>query len=86
MSATADGHAQQFLHVLDSILQQLDTPDKAKIATTCAALAMLVARTPADAIPIVSKVLPEANRLLQVDDVLVQVNLTTTRGHASVAA
>lgn len=69
-STTSD---EKYEGVLDNVLQQLYTSDSAKLATTCAALAMLISQAPQNIESLSSKVLPEATRLLHSEHPLVQV-------------
>lgn len=74
MSASPSTEADKFDSVLDSVLQQLHTSDTNKVATTCAALAMLVSQAPSSVQNLSAKVMPEATRLLHTEHTLVQVS------------
>lgn len=76
MSASPKTEADKFDSVLDSVLQQLHTLDTNKVATTCAALAMLVSQAPSSAQNLSAKVMPEATRLLHTEHTLVQVSVS----------
>ena len=68
-------NVEKFEAVLDSVLQQLQSSDQAKLATTCAALAMLISQAPQGIQQLSGKVLPETVRLLNNEQPLVQVRL-----------
>ena len=73
MSHAASTDAGKIEDVLDSVVQQLRSPDSTKVATACAALAMLVAHNPSIVQNLSAKVLREVTRLLHVEHPLVQV-------------
>lgn len=73
--SNGNSNVEKFQAVLDSVLQQLQTSDQAKLATTCAALAMLIAQAPQGVQQLSDKLLPDAVRLLHVEQPLVQVTL-----------
>ena len=73
--SNGNSNVEKFQAVLDSVLQQLQTSDQAKLATTCAALAMLIAQAPQGVQQLSDKVLPDAVRLLDLEQPLVQVTL-----------
>ena len=73
--SNGNSNVEKFQAVLDSVLHQLQTSDQANLATTCAALAMLIAQAPQGVQQLSDKVLPDAVRLLHVEQPLVQVTL-----------